>query len=88
MLPLTIRSYVIINTILIDDAWIICDQKTLLKVEVLKRTSDLEAEVTEEGMEEEEENENEENYESKYSEEEEDKKKGSKRVKKTGSDED
>ncbi|KAH0869469.1 LOW QUALITY PROTEIN: hypothetical protein HID58_076491, partial [Brassica napus] len=67
---------------------IICDQKTLLKVEVLKRTSDLEAEVTEEGMEEEEENENEENYESKYSEEEEDKKKGSKRVKKMGSDED
>ncbi|KAG2256479.1 hypothetical protein Bca52824_075773 [Brassica carinata] len=54
---------------------------TLLKVEVLKRTSDLEGEVTEEGMEEEEENENEENYESKYSEEEEDKKKGSKRVK-------
>ncbi|KAG2282848.1 hypothetical protein Bca4012_051506 [Brassica carinata] len=72
----------------VRDAWIICDQKTLLKVEVLKRTSDLEAEVTEEGMEEEEENENEENYESKYSEEEEDKKKGSKRVKKTGSDED
>ncbi|CAN6855244.1 unnamed protein product [Brassica oleracea] len=60
----------------------------LSKVEVLKRTSDLEAEVTEEGMEEEEENENEENYESKYSEEEEDKKKGSKRVKKMGSDED
>ncbi|CAF1918917.1 unnamed protein product [Brassica oleracea var. botrytis] len=72
----------------VRDAWIICDQKTLLKVEVLKRTSDLEAEVTEEGMEEEEENENEENYESKYSEEEEDKKKGSKRVKKMGSDED
>ncbi|KAH0863468.1 hypothetical protein HID58_080679 [Brassica napus] len=71
-----------------EDAWISCDQKTLLKVEVLKRTSDLEGEVTEEGMEEEEENENEENYESKYSEEEEDKKKGSKRVKKMGSDED
>ncbi|WZZ09930.1 hypothetical protein YC2023_095851 [Brassica napus] len=65
-----------------------CDQKTLLKVEVLKRTSDLESEVTEEGMEEEVENENEENYESKYSEEEEDKKKGSERVKKMGSDED
>uniref|UniRef100_A0A0D3E724 Uncharacterized protein n=1 Tax=Brassica oleracea var. oleracea TaxID=109376 RepID=A0A0D3E724_BRAOL len=72
----------------VRDAWISCDQKTLLKVEVLKRTSDLEGEVTEEGMEEEEENENEENYESKYSEEEEDKKKGSKRVKKMGSDED
>ncbi|KAL0815369.1 hypothetical protein Bca101_071813 [Brassica carinata] len=72
----------------VRDGWISCDQKTLLKVEVLKRTSDLEGEVTEEGMEEEEENENEENYESKYSEEEEDKKKGSKRVKKMGSDED
>ncbi|KAH0857797.1 hypothetical protein HID58_086058 [Brassica napus] len=71
-----------------EDGWISCDQKTLLKVEVLKRTSDLEGEVTEEGMEEGEENENEENYENKYSEEEEDKKKGSKRVKKMGSDED
>uniref|UniRef100_M4DCZ0 Uncharacterized protein n=1 Tax=Brassica campestris TaxID=3711 RepID=M4DCZ0_BRACM len=72
----------------VRDAWISCDQKTLLKVEVLKRTSDLESEVTEEGMEEEVENENEENYESKYSEEEEDKKKGSERVKKMGSGED
>ncbi|KAF3596063.1 hypothetical protein DY000_02020515 [Brassica cretica] len=59
------------------DARISCDQKTSLKVEVLRRTNDFEGEVAEEGMEEEEEDENEENYESKYSEDEEDKRKGS-----------
>ncbi|KAL0758604.1 hypothetical protein Bca101_074754 [Brassica carinata] len=61
----------------LGDARISCDQKTSLKVEVLRRTNDFEGEVAEEGMEEEEEDENEENYESKYSEDEEDKRKGS-----------
>ncbi|CAF1949280.1 unnamed protein product, partial [Brassica oleracea] len=61
----------------LGNARISCDQKTSLKVEVLRRTNDFEGEVAEEGMEEEEEDENEENYESKYSEDEEDKRKGS-----------
>lgn len=36
------------------DAWISCDEETSLKVEYLKRRSDLEGQVAEEGMEEEE----------------------------------
>ena len=54
----------------LGDAWISCDRKTSLKVEVLKRTNDFEGEASQE-------DENEVNYESKYSEDEEDKRKGS-----------
>lgn len=65
----------------LSDAWIGCDQKTSLKVEVLKRTRDVEGEAAEEGMEEEGEEDEleEEDYESEYSEDEEDKKRGSKK---------
>ncbi|CAN6913504.1 unnamed protein product [Brassica oleracea] len=65
----------------LSDAWIGCDQKTSLKVEVLKRTRDVEGEAAEEGMEEdgEEDELEEEDYESEYSEDEEDKKRGSKK---------
>ncbi|VVB12231.1 unnamed protein product [Arabis nemorensis] len=64
----------------LSDTWIGCDQKTSLKVEVLKRTRDLEDENADEGMEEDEEDEiEEEDYESEYSEDEEDKKRGSKK---------
>ncbi|CAN6987782.1 unnamed protein product, partial [Brassica rapa subsp. trilocularis] len=52
----------------LGDAWISCDRKTSLKVEVLKRTNDFEGEASQE-------DENEVNYESKYSEDEEDKRK-------------
>lgn len=66
----------------LSDAWIGCDQKTSLKVEVLKRTRDVDGEAGGEGMEDEEEEEDEieeEDYESEYSEDEEDKKRGSKK---------
>lgn len=64
----------------LSDTWIGCDQKTSLKVEVLKRIRDLEGENADEGMEEDEEDEiEEEDYESEYSEDEEDKKRGSKK---------
>lgn len=64
----------------LSDAWIGCDQKTSLKVEVLKRTRDVEGEAAEEGMDEDEEDDlEEEDYESEYSEDEEDKKRGSKK---------
>ncbi|CAH2078392.1 unnamed protein product [Thlaspi arvense] len=71
----------------LSDSWIGCDQKTSLKVEILKRTRDVEGENAEEGMEEEDEDEiEEEDYESEYSEDEEDKKRGSKKkVNKKGS---
>ncbi|CAA7033728.1 unnamed protein product [Microthlaspi erraticum] len=62
----------------VSDTWIGCDQRTALKVEILKRTRDLE-EVAEEGMDEEEDEVEEEDYESEYSEDEEDKKRGSKK---------
>ncbi|KAH0942027.1 hypothetical protein HID58_001664, partial [Brassica napus] len=58
------------NEVREGDAWISCDRKTSLKVEVLKRTNDFEGEASQE-------DENEVNYESKYSEDEEDKRKGS-----------
>uniref|UniRef100_A0A1J3JQY0 DnaJ protein ERDJ2B n=1 Tax=Noccaea caerulescens TaxID=107243 RepID=A0A1J3JQY0_NOCCA len=62
----------------VSDSWIDCDQRTSLKVDILKRTRDLE-EVVEEGMDEEEDEIEEEDYESEYSEDEEDKKRGSKK---------
>ncbi|KAL1205359.1 DnaJ protein ERDJ2B [Cardamine amara subsp. amara] len=63
----------------LSDTWIGCDQKTSLKLEVLKRTRDLEGENAEEGYEAEEDEIEEEDYESEYSEDEEDKKRGSKK---------
>ncbi|CAE6185126.1 unnamed protein product [Arabidopsis arenosa] len=63
----------------LSDSWIGCDQKTSLKVEVLKRTRDLEGENAEEGLEDDEDEIEEEDYESEYSEDEEDKKRGSKK---------
>jgi translocation protein SEC63 len=63
----------------LSDTWIGCDQKTSLKVEVLKRTRDVEGENAEEGLEEEDDEIEEEDYESEYSEDEEDKKRGSKK---------
>ncbi|CAH8275891.1 unnamed protein product [Arabidopsis lyrata] len=63
----------------LSDTWIGCDQKTSLKVKVLKRTRDLEGENAEEGLEDDEDEIEEEDYESEYSEDEEDKKRGSKK---------
>ncbi|XP_010449105.1 PREDICTED: dnaJ protein ERDJ2B [Camelina sativa] len=63
----------------VSDTWIGCDQKTSLKVEVLKRTRNLEGENAEDMEEEEDDEIEEEDYESEYSEDEEDKKRGSKK---------
>ncbi|XP_010439505.1 PREDICTED: dnaJ protein ERDJ2B [Camelina sativa] len=63
----------------VSDTWIGCDQKTSLKVEVLKRTRNLEGENAEDMEEEDDDEIEEEDYESEYSEDEEDKKRGSKK---------
>ncbi|CAN8274320.1 unnamed protein product [Cochlearia groenlandica] len=66
----------------VSDSWIGCDQKVSMKVDVLKRTRDVEGEFGEEGMENDDEDDDEieeEDYESEYSEDEEEDKKNKKK---------